>query len=750
MSPAGVKHKMSAPSTERSPPAGGRVSLLPRGAAADYISRCRGGSERIPPAQPALPACSRPIPGMESRGSADTMSLAYEILYTQKCRSTHHKLAMDALPLLRSPEKARWLDLFTYYIDWYLEGAKAPDDKFKDFKNHVLHVRENFWGGACTTARTWYRKSLELFRRRDWPAAVYSAGVLSHYFTDPFEPFHTGQTEAEGVVHRAQEWSICKAYAELKRLIEYSGGYPEVAVPDQDDWLEEMIRRGALAGNEHYEVCIDHYNIDLGVKNPPAGLDDEIRERISKQIGLATAGWARVLDKLIVESCASADEVPVLLTVGLSTAQQPLQASKDFVNNRAERIRVGEMYEEFKATGKVVNTLPEDDREVRKLHAAEVLECPLFLLNAEKVRPPGSKHGTFEAKPKKPLAAKTPRKYTIDGRPIAENSSALSTPSMPAPVRRYDPPAPQLTPSLPPPLATSSVRSEPPLIMSGAKSVSVKAPTPPVVVEKPVAEKPKPVTPPPLPQPKAELDDRGTITAPMPPARDPLADLPKPGAVPLPPRTEASRVAPLLEKPKEPAKTPEPPKNDEPKAAAVAPKPELPKVEPPKPVVPPPQPAVATAPAVAPPKPSGNLKFYLDLDDDLEAAPSIGPKTAKKFEALGIKTVRDFLKQDASAIAGKLNAKHVTIAIIKDWQDQTRLAAAVPNLRGHDAQILVGCGLREPKEVATASVGDLDTFVQEFVATSEGQRALRGSEKPDAKEIADWIAWAKQARTLAL
>ena len=31
----------------------------------------------------------------------------------------------------------------------YLEGSKAPDKEFKDFKNHVLHVRDNMWGGCA-------------------------------------------------------------------------------------------------------------------------------------------------------------------------------------------------------------------------------------------------------------------------------------------------------------------------------------------------------------------------------------------------------------------------------------------------------------------------------------------------------------------------------------------------------------------------------------------------------------------------
>ena len=41
-----------------------------------------------------------------------------------------------------------------------------------------------------------------------------------------------------------------------------------------------------------------------------------------------------------------------------------------------------------------------------------------------------------------------------------------------------------------------------------------------------------------------------------------------------------------------------------------------------------------------------NLKFYLDLEDHIEAAPSIGPKTAERFEKIGVFTISDFSEAD--------------------------------------------------------------------------------------------------------
>ena len=134
------------------------------------------------------------------------MNLLFHTLYTQKCSSTHHKLAMDALRYLEAENQEHWVQLFLKHVELYTDGAKAPDKKFKDFRNHVLHVSENNWGGAVKTAELWYDRLIEKLKEKDWPRAVYSAGVLSHYVTDPLMPLHTGQSEDEGQVHKFIEW----------------------------------------------------------------------------------------------------------------------------------------------------------------------------------------------------------------------------------------------------------------------------------------------------------------------------------------------------------------------------------------------------------------------------------------------------------------------------------------------------------------------------------------------------------------
>ena len=71
-------------------------------------------------------------------------------------------------------------------------------------------------GAPCTSVQQWFQKTVTALRQSNWNEAAFNAGVLSHYYTDPIQPFHTGQSEAESNIHRAAEWSICKAYDDLR------------------------------------------------------------------------------------------------------------------------------------------------------------------------------------------------------------------------------------------------------------------------------------------------------------------------------------------------------------------------------------------------------------------------------------------------------------------------------------------------------------------------------------------------------
>jgi predicted flap endonuclease-1-like 5' DNA nuclease len=299
------------------------------------------------------------------------MSLLYRIIYAAHAKGTHHKLALDALAHLEGPDAGRWRRLFLKHADTYLAGAKAPDDVFKDFKNHVLHPRDGFWGGAPRAARHWYDKTVSALVAGSWPDAVNAAGILSHYVTDAVHPFHTGQSEAESAIHRAFEWSTAKSYEALKAAAG-SDGAAEVSVPGRPDWLEEMLRAGAVRANAHYETLIAHYDIHRGVVDPPAGLDAVAQRIVGDLILHASRLFGLVLGRALAEAQVAPPEVSLTVETVLATLQIPIKTLAKRFADKADRQQVERMYDEFKSTGTVEVNLPEDDRMIRELFQAEV------------------------------------------------------------------------------------------------------------------------------------------------------------------------------------------------------------------------------------------------------------------------------------------------------------------------------------------------------------------------------------------
>jgi hypothetical protein len=143
-----------------------------------------------------------------------------------------------------------------------------------------------------------------------------------------------------------------------------------------------------------------------------------------------------------------------------------------------------------------------------------------------------------------------------------------------------------------------------------------------------------------------------------------------------------------------------------------------------------------------------SLKFYLNMEDPIVDAPSIGPKTAERFHTVGINTVADFLAADPIATAEQIDYRRVTAEIISEWQIQAKLATQIPNLRGHDAQILAACEVTDADELTRADASTLFKRVKRFVSTTEGKRILRNGKRPDQNEISNWIRWSEDARQL--
>jgi len=301
------------------------------------------------------------------------MSLLFTITYAAFAKGTHHKLALDALQHLKCQDWEQWQRLFIRHAKLFVDGSKAPDDDFKDFTNHVLHTRDGLWGGAPDKAREWYQHTVQALAGKDWPTAIYCAGVLSHYYTDPLMPFHTGQSEAENNIHRATEWSINRSYDDLRTLGEKEWTQSEPVLPAGENWLAELVVSNARMANGNYEKLIAHYDITRGVSDPPAGLDSVARRLVAELIRFATLTFAQVLGRALDESGVKPPEVSLTGPMLLAVAGIPANMLTKRIADAKERDLVRAMYDELQATGTVEKTLPADDRAVREAHAREVL-----------------------------------------------------------------------------------------------------------------------------------------------------------------------------------------------------------------------------------------------------------------------------------------------------------------------------------------------------------------------------------------
>ena len=532
------------------------------------------------------------------------MSLLYRIIYAAHANGTHHKLALDALQKLQHPQAEAWRNVFLKHVALYLEGSKDPDNKFKDFKNHVLHVKDNYWGGAPEKVENWYGHLVAALKEANWSEGAYAAGVLSHYYTDPVHPFHTGQTEAENSIHRAVEWSINRSYNDLKRIADDQFAEIDIPMPEGEAWQREMTCDGAEFSHRYYEKLIAHYDLHTGVTDPPAGLDAISRPIVAELIAYASTGFARMLDRAFTDSGQQPPDVSLALDTLIATLQIPAKALQKRLSNAEDRAIVQAMYDELKATGMVSASLPEDDRKIRDLYAKEVL-APRAEAEAEA----RAKRLTPQAKPRR------------KPRPAEQASPAI--PSLPAAAALAPPTA---IPATPPAAATAQTAAS------------------------------EPTTP--------------------------------PAAKPAPQRLSAALAA------------------------------------------------------VTKPEP----RIYLTATDDLEAAPSIGPKTALRFADIGVKTVADFLSHATEDMAELLNMRGVTAAVLSDWQDQARLVMTVPGLRGTHAQLLVGGGFRTAADIAAADPDKLCADVLAFAATEDGRRVLRDGNPPDIEKIKGWIEFATRAK----
>ncbi|MEM1035296.1 MAG: DUF4332 domain-containing protein [Pseudomonadota bacterium] len=590
------------------------------------------------------------------------MTLLEIVILAHRCRSTHHYIAFDALQLLSCEDAGDWKNLLLKHHMDLIKGSKAPDNDFKDFQNHVLHVQEGEWGGARDAAMQWYGKAVEALRAHKWGKAAYALGVMSHYYSDVVQPLHTGQTEEEGVIHRAFEWSVTKSRSAWKARID-AKGYPRVEGGPHTGFVADMVLEAAKHSNPHYQTCIDHYDIRIGAKKPEEGLDNTLLDLMADLLAYATAGIAHLFERAFAEAAVSPPKVDLDLPGYLAALDIPARKLIRRVDNAWQGRQLEAMLAEFEETGKVLKTLPKENKVIRKAHAEQVLRVPVEHLDAQPLNPVGSKHVADEDR-------SNPVDYVMKIVPVA------ATPSV--------------EPVIQDPTEDETV-AEP-------IKVDLTEDTPEIAV---VAEDTQIIE-----ETDTELFEEDVT----------------PETTSVEPETEALSDEVTIEADEsEPESTPEP--------EVVA------EIEP--------EPMPVSADSAPAEETEGSR---LTLASPVVDAPSIGPKTAKRLEPLGILTIGDLLDADPAESVKALDVSYITLKTFYEWQDQTRLMLGVPGLRVLDAQILVGAGVRSLEALQKASAATVFQAATTFLGTPGGSRVLWGAENTlEEGEVADWIERAKDA-----
>lgn len=819
------------------------------------------------------------------------MSLLERVITAHRCRSTHHYIAIDALSQISGPDAEKWKNLLLLHNHELLQGAKAPDAKFKDFKNHVLHIGEGEWGGARDKAMEWYGEAVDHLRKKKWSKAAYALGVLSHYYADPIQPFHTGQTEEEGSIHRALEWSVAKSRDVIKERIEEKG-YPTVAAGEGIGFVSDMVRAGAEQSHPHYQTLLDHYNIDAGVKNPPAGLDQTLIDVFAELVAYATAGLGVLFSRAFKEAGVAAPKVHITVPGYIATLDIPLRWVTQKIDDVNDRHTVEAMYKELKKSGKVIKTLPDDDKAVRKIHARQVLRTPLKVLDAQELRQTGTKHtprdgfadlSKVDAAPsKKELRAKAKAEAIEAKRAAAENkklakaeakeSKAMKgAPDLPgaavgeavATVVVKETRADKKAKAQAEKEAAKAAKAEAEAAKRAEKQAKAdaeraerEATEEARLAERQAAEAAKKAEMEAAVKAKEEAfakedaarqaeeqatnedtaaEEARKRVAESQEARLKAAEESDRLAQEEIAREETARLAAEEEARLEAEEEERIAQEDERMVAAEAARRKLQEEEAARMKADEAErraaleadrmaaeagddddddfevdaayyedenddgdedgeaefsleelaafetnltdngdlpdddeddevaldvdeedeaPAIA-APRAAPPVESffengapdgGNGRRGLSIDDPVVDAPSIGKKTAKRLSKLGIETVGDLLECDIEEIAFELDVRHIDEQTLIDWQDQSMLMIDVPGLRVHDAQILVGSGIRSADDLSNASAEKVFRTAMGFLSTPDGARVVRDDHVLDQNEVDDWIGMARDAK----
>ncbi|QEG02700.1 hypothetical protein Mal15_68210 [Stieleria maiorica] len=306
------------------------------------------------------------------------MNRLHTIVRHTHCIGTHHRFAIDALPQIRSDAGKRLAAWLLYYHRSYLRGALDPDIRFRDYQNHVLHVRDGEWGGAPRVAYQWYRRLQKYLRAERFRDAAHAAGVLSHYVSDVIDPLHTVSNQREALIHRPWEWSVDRSYDRIVQKSRQDGIRAVIELADGPEWLGSLMLHAARYANQHCDPLVRRYRFRQGVKSPTEGLDGPSIECLAELFCLAITSIGLVLERAAEES-ESYTGYPIpkahcgWALIG-ATLRAPIGIWNSWVRRQVESISIRALAEEYDRNGQLAEWLPAEvdiKQRVIGIHQAE-------------------------------------------------------------------------------------------------------------------------------------------------------------------------------------------------------------------------------------------------------------------------------------------------------------------------------------------------------------------------------------------
>lgn len=673
------------------------------------------------------------------------MTHILSVLRAAHCRSTHHYFALDALRNLKTAQAQRLANILLKYHDDYLVGAKAPDSNFKDFQNHVIHVSDGNWGGAPQKCQEWLNQTRLYLDKGKWKKAAYACGVLSHYFTDPIMPLHTTQHPREPLVHRSLEWSICQSYQQIYDLSQALGVECDFVLAMDDQWISKAVLSAAQVAHRHCDRLVDIYDEGQGSTNAREALNDEAMSILAELFALAIGGWSRVLTRLADETTKELPQVSLTVTSILATIDMPLAWIVRRISQAQEQQAVRSLLHEFAQTGRLKRRLP---AEIAVVEHAKKTNPSLGRLASEQPAPARSRLEEA-ALDQSSLDQFQPPKGLGEQQGLDQQVAAISAPLSESQLVPSDSPSssrnlPNQEPLDESLVATLAVSHDINIQLLGesplSSEIQAKAIEGPAAVDS-VDAAVDAIAKETLTQRHSSIDELVSTGLKLGSDSDEMENS-APREALVADQSLASQFISLSQARKQGLVQLNQPVSIATEAKqAHSSNTDVEIVDRSNGETTPLK-KIRIAPGTILPVLEDNLSM-VHYGSPLIQAPSIGPKTAKRFENIGITTIRQLVSSSPESIVQGLATRWITQNLVRDWQDQARLVCEVPSLVGYQAQLLVAVGCRTSWQLRTGNPDSLYPRICQFCQTSEGQQILLSARLPLAEDVASWIESAR-------